>query len=114
MDDDWRKAEGRRQVRSRGTNEWIEGATDSFGADEPLAVYLCECGDPDCEGHISLTRAEYEAVRRHGARFAIALDHENPEVERVVVETERYAVIEKLPGPRAEYAHVTDPRHGGG
>jgi hypothetical protein len=112
--DDWRMGEARNQGRSRETNEWIEGATNSFGSDEPFTAYKCECGDPACAECISVTRAEYEAVRVHGARFAIALDHENPEVDRVVFDSERYAVIEKLPGAGSAYAHGTDPRDGGG
>jgi hypothetical protein len=112
--DDWRMAEARNQAGSRETNDWIEGATDSFASDEPLTVYTCECGDAGCGESVSLTRAEYEAVRAQDTRFVIALDHENPEVERVVSETGRYAVIEKLPGFGADHAHRTDPRHKGG
>jgi hypothetical protein len=71
---DWRMGEARNQGRSRETNEWIEEATNSFGSDEPLTAYRCECGDPACAACISITRAEYEAVRAHGGREEGVMD----------------------------------------
>jgi len=35
---------------------------------------------------IRLTRPEYEAVRGYSTRFAIATDHENPEIDQLVSE----------------------------
>ena len=47
---------------------------------------MCECSDPACRSRIHLTRLEYEAVRGYPTRFAIATDHENPEVDQLVSE----------------------------
>jgi hypothetical protein len=57
-----------------------------------------------------LTREEYEAVRTDGTRFAIALDHENPEIDRVVSEHRRYAVVENVQEQPRRMARDTNPR----
>ena len=45
---------------------------------------------------LAVTRQEYEAVREHSARFIVALNHENPESERIVEENDRFAVVEAV------------------
>ena len=55
-----------------------------------------------------MTRQEYEAVRAVAVRFAIALNHENPEIDRVLFENERFATVEKFFG--AGIARSTNPR----
>jgi hypothetical protein len=74
-------------------------------------VYVCECSDPLCSVRISLTRPEYEAVRGYPTRFAIATDHENPEVDQLVSEGGRYTVVQKVAGSAARIARETDRRH---
>jgi hypothetical protein len=80
-----------------------EGLTD---------VYVCECGDASCVERIRLTRPEYEAVRDYPTRFAIAADHENPEIDQLVTECGRYSVVQKIAGRPARIARQTDQRHG--
>jgi hypothetical protein len=57
-----------------------------------------------------LEAAEYEAVRAHPRRFLIALNHENPEIERVVDENGQFAVVETFVGEASRIAEETDPR----
>jgi hypothetical protein len=59
---------------------------------------------------IELTLAEYEAVRAHGRRFAIAPDHENPVVEIVTGQTGRFAVAETFVGEASRIPEESDPR----
>jgi hypothetical protein len=106
----WREREARTEARSRDRNEWIEAASDSFGAHAPTETFVCECGDPDCARTIELSRAEYEAVRSTSNRFAIAPDHENPEMEVVVSEGSRFAVVDKIHGWGLRIARASDPR----
>jgi hypothetical protein len=75
-----------------------------------MDVYLCECSDRLCTEPISLTRAEYEAIRAVAVRFAIALNHENPEIDKLLFENERFATVEKFYGVGAQIARATDPR----
>jgi 3,4-dihydroxy-2-butanone 4-phosphate synthase len=107
---DWLRDEATNQTRFRVVNESIEMTTDVLGLHEQQDVYVCECGDGECEAPIRLTRAEYESVRGESTHFAIAVDHENPEIDRVVSEHERYAVVQKTLAMAVRIARETDPR----
>jgi hypothetical protein len=71
--------------------------------------FLCECGQETCTDPVKMTRAEYEAVRSDPVRFAVLPGHEQPEVEVVRERTDRFLVVEKVPG-EADVARATDPR----
>lgn len=107
----WREREARNEARFRTQNEWVETAG---GAPEALLRFVCECGDGECGRTIRLTMAEYEFVRATSNRFAIALNHENPESEIVVEEHSRYAVIDKIEGWGLRISRETDPRSSSG
>ena len=92
---DWLEREVMNEVDTRRKNEWIEETNDSYAEGAASDEYACECSDADCTSTVSLTRIEYEAVRADGTHFAIAINHENPFVDRVVSETERFAVVAK-------------------
>jgi hypothetical protein len=117
----WREREARNEARFRDQNEWIEAASESFGAAPlasessgavPLMTFVCECGDGNCTQTIELTKAEYESVRSIANRFAIAPNHENPEAEVVVSECSRFAEVDKIEGCALSVALETDPRSG--
>ena len=107
---DWLRDEAVNQTRFRTVNESIESTTDALGVHETWDVYVCECGDGECNAPIRLTREEYESVRGESTHFAIALDHENPEIDRLVSEHERYAVVQKTLPMAVRIARDTDPR----
>jgi hypothetical protein len=111
---DWQREEVRNETRSRDVNESIETATDILGSESPTDIYVCECGDAACRDPISLSRLEYEAVRAQATWFALAVNHENPELDRVVEEHDRFTVVEKWLREAASIARGTDPRSGGG
>ncbi|HEX5936468.1 MAG TPA: hypothetical protein VFZ75_02075 [Actinomycetota bacterium] len=94
---------------SRDINEGIEEALASLSP-EGYARMLCECGDRECERLIAISVVEYEAARSDSRRFVVVKDHVVPDVELVVVETERYVVVQKREGTPAEVARETDPR----
>jgi hypothetical protein len=106
---DWREQEVENETRSREINEWIDEANQSgsLGAENP---FVCECSDASCTATIRLTHVEYEEVREHGTHFAIARDHESPELDLMVSERICFAIIRKLPGPPARLAAASDPR----
>ena len=110
MISEWQREEVRNETRSRDVNESIEAATDILGAESATDTYLCECGDAECRDPISLSRPEYEAVRAQATWFAIAVNHENPELDRVVEENDRFTVVEKWLREAASIARCTDPR----
>ena len=110
--DDWRVLEATNQTIFREMNEWTEDDHDARqGSDRAgFDAYLCECGDGSCSDPILLTRTEYEAVRSIPIRFAIAMDHENPEIDLLVAEHGRYAVVDKVYRETAWIALGSDPR----
>lgn len=61
--------------------------------------YICECGDSRCTEPMTLTRAEYQAVREHANRFAILPNHEDPATEIVVEQYGRYCIVEAEAAP---------------
>jgi hypothetical protein len=62
-------------------------------ADAPIP-FRCECGQLGCNTLIALTRAEYNAVRAHPRHFAVVRGHEVVEIETVVEQHDRWAVVE--------------------
>ena len=103
----WREREARNEARFRTQNEWVETAGV---APKTLLAFVCECGDGECGRTITLSAAEYEFVRATSNRFAIALNHENPECENVVSECDRFAAVDKIEGWGLRIARETDPR----
>jgi hypothetical protein len=108
---DWREQEATNETVFRAMNEWSEDANAANpDIDHHIITYLCECSDRRCTEPIGMTRPEYEAVRAVPVRFAIALNHENPEIDRVLFENPRFATVEKFYGAGAKIARSTDPR----
>ena len=91
----------------REVNERIKDIT--LTQESERAAALCECSDAACTATIDIRLDEYEAVRRHGARFALVADHDDPTIERIVARTDRFVVVEKI-GEGAAIAHERDPR----
>ncbi len=82
----------------RDLNERVKAIDEAHGLPvEEDWEFLCECGDAECVEHVRLTVAEYEEIRRSPVHFAVRRGHEMPEIERVVSETDRFMVVEKLP-----------------
>jgi hypothetical protein len=93
----------------RRVNERIEEINEALPGDSE-SDFLCECGNDDCTAPVSLTLSEYEEVRSDPTHFLIAHGHEAVDVETVVRETDRYAVVKKFAGEAERIAVETDPR----
>jgi hypothetical protein len=93
----------------REVNERIKEVNLEVAAREP-ADFLCECGSEECTQPIALTLAEYEGVRSEPTHFAIVPGHEVPDVERVLSQNERFAIVEKAAPAAARIAVEEDPR----
>jgi hypothetical protein len=106
---DWREQEVGNETNSREINEWIDESAVSAdpGGTRP---YVCECSDGTCKATIALTHVEYEEVRAHGTHFAIARDHESPDLDVMVSERTLFTIVRKLPGLPARLANASDPR----
>jgi hypothetical protein len=105
---DWREQEVWNETRSREINEWIDEANGA--SDLPADPFICECSDATCPSTITLTHVEYEEVRAHATHFAIAPDHESPDLDATVSERAGFTIVRKLPGMPAKLASASDPR----
>ena len=94
------------EVLFREVNERIRELAPASGESE----FLCECGDAECVEPVSMSLAQYEAVRKEGARFFVRPGHEVPDVEDVIERTEGFTIVAKREGVPADIAEDNDPR----
>ena len=80
----------------RAANREIEQAEEADRSSDGVLEVLCECGREGCGGMISLTVAEYDAVRLQDDRFVVLPGHESPEIESVVERRATYFVVDKF------------------
>ena len=97
------------EADSRYANENLERAQQYLRSSEDLQI-ICECGTPGCGELLSITKEEYEELRSDPTHFAISIDHLLPSVDRVVSQTDRFAVVEKRSGTPEDVAKEEDPR----
>jgi hypothetical protein len=110
MDEQTKERVAKNEALFRDVNERVKEIDDDHRVPtEELWDFLCECGEADCLERVSLTRADYERVRANAVQFVIVPGHETPEVERVVAETPRFAIVEKKASEQS-VALNTDPR----
>jgi hypothetical protein len=95
-----------REVNERLKEAGERGTSSAYAEDA-----ICECANDECSERVSLSADEYEELRRHGARFAVAPtdEHVFPDFERVVAKHGRYWVVEKQ-DQAAAVAIKLDPR----
>lgn len=104
-----RDSRERNEALFRAVNERIEDVSQTVPRDEQLMQFLCECDDKACAEKISAARAEYEAVRAVATHFIVLPGHEDPDIEHVVLQNERFLIVEKE-GRAAQDAEKSDPR----
>lgn len=105
----WHKREVSNETDSRAINEITNGNLDHVDQ-AATSDFVCECSDVRCKAAVSMTPPEYESVRADGSSFALARNHENPEIDMLISEGPRFTIIQKLPGPAARQAIASDPR----
>ena len=97
------------EAASREINQEIEQAH----RDEPpgrLMTITCECALRSCDRLIEITMAEYQDVRSDPRQFAIVPEHFIGDIERIVFENDRFAVVAKRAGTPADVVTENDPR----
>jgi hypothetical protein len=97
------------EAASREINEEIEQAH----RDEPpgrLMTISCECALRSCDRLIEITMVEYQDVRSDPRQFAIVPEHLIGDIERIVFENDRFAVVAKRAGTPADVVTENDPR----
>jgi hypothetical protein len=103
--------EADQQCLIREANEAVERLNVALTKGSARIALRCECGDSACQERVPLTHAEYEAVRAYGSRFAVSINHENPENAWVLSENARFAVIDIVGGDARYRVLARNPRH---
>jgi hypothetical protein len=107
---DWHDRAARQRTLVRDANERISATSETANQPDSTAYFSCECDDPECGEMVTLTQREYESVRASPTRFLIVADHEDPQIELLITENARFAIVETLPGTTSRIALRSDPR----
>jgi hypothetical protein len=95
---------GENEAMFREVNVRIDRARrNDQDSEKRIEEFVCECSSLDCTQRIAIRVGEYEKIRSHPNRYAIAHEHDVPDVEVVVDRLPRYWVVEKT-GRAAESA----------
>jgi hypothetical protein len=110
--ENWHDLDEARRGLIREVNERIAHLSSGFAEQSSgsLAQFTCECSDPTCIEPVTVTLGVYEHVRAEPRRYLIALNHEDPETETVIVAGAHHAIVETLAGQASKIAETTDPR----
>ena len=102
-------AMAKNEAASRETNEEVERAHE---VDPPgrRTQISCECALSNCGRVITITVDEYRHVRMDPRQFAIVPEHFIGDIERIVFENDRFAVVIKREGTPADVARDDNPR----
>lgn len=103
--------EAEQQCNVRVANEAVSVVHLTLAAGAERLALRCECGDAACAAPLSLTRAEYEAVRAYGSHFAVGVNHENPENACVLSENAYFEVIDVIARDSRYHVLARNPRH---
>ena len=91
----------------REVNERVQDAAEQGAVRQ--YEYFCECANVDCTFRVTLSPAEYEAVRADSKQFVVLPDHYTPEVEDLVAQNDAFWIVRKS-GEAGEYVENLDPR----
>jgi hypothetical protein len=72
---------------------------------------LCECGAPGYNTMLTLAIGEYDEAHGQPDRFIVAVEHEDPQMEQVVIRRDHYLVVDKF--GEAERIAVTEEQRRG-
>ena len=99
----------RNEAASRGINEKIEEAYQGEPPANRIDI-VCECPSMTCDAGIDVTLDEYEDVRGNARHFVIVPGHFVGDIEWIVFENDRFAVVAKREEIPADVAKDENPR----
>jgi hypothetical protein len=88
----------RNEAIFRQINDRMNDLSESLGDFFETNPYACECVELTCVEQLSLTPAEYAAIRDDPRRFLVSPSNKHvvPTIETIVAKTDRYWVVEKV------------------
>jgi hypothetical protein len=99
----------RNEAASREINEKIQEAYQGEPPANRIDI-VCECARKMCDATIDITLDEYEDVREDARFFVISPGHFVGDIEWIVFENDRFAVVAKREGVPADVARDENPR----
>jgi hypothetical protein len=97
------------EAASREINEKIEEAYRGEPPANRIDI-VCECARTTCDAAIDIMLDEYENVREDARHFVILPAHFVGDIEWMVSENGRFAVVAKREGVPADVAREENPR----
>jgi hypothetical protein len=91
------------EAASREINEDVEGMHRVDPPGRRIQI-VCECALDGCGRVIAIAMAEYRQVRGDPRQFAIVPEHFIGDIEWIVSENDRFAVVAKRQGTPADVA----------
>jgi hypothetical protein len=79
----------------REVNSNIAQLEEQFGSERTIEL-ICECERVLCHHGVEVGLAAYAEARSSPLRFFVLPGHEDPEIEKVVLRTPGYLVVEKI------------------
>ena len=97
------------EADSRKINEKIQEAYQGEPPANRIDI-VCECARMTCDATIDITLDEYEDSREDARHFVISPGHFVGDIEWIVYENDRFAVVAKREGTPADVARDQNPR----
>jgi hypothetical protein len=97
------------EAASKELNEKIEEAYQGEPPANRIDI-VCECARKTCDAAIDITLEEYKHVRMDPRQFAVVPEHFIGNIEWIVYENDRFAVVAKREGMPADVARDENPR----
>jgi hypothetical protein len=79
----------------REVNSNIAELEERFGRERTLEL-ICECVRALCHDGLEVELTAYADARSNPLRFFVLPGHEDPEIEKIVLRTPKYLVVEKV------------------
>ncbi len=71
-----------------------------------LLHFSCECSDENCRKKIILKPSKYRELHQNRSQFLLIPGHNVPEIERIVLNEDKYMVVEKYKVPPLKAARL--------
>ena len=97
------------EATSRDFNDQVEEAHQLDSPGRRFQI-VCECGLKTCDRVLTITVNEYRDVRMDPRQFAVVPEHLIGDIEWIVYENDRFAVVAKREGVPADVARDENPR----
>ena len=83
------------QMLFRQVNERVLDLNSGLGPTARIADFVCECRDAECSERLTLSLAQFDAIRRHPNRHVVRSGHVEPAYEHTIDVQNGFSVVER-------------------